>query len=260
MTKVFAILSGKGGTGKTTLAVAIGAALAKLGNSTVIIDGNMGYRNCDMLFGAESRIVYDLKDLLEEQAQMDEVLVHHQQGLKLALLPAAQSRIKQPFSFKKLIDELKEQFAFILIDCPGREEEMISSLLEENKDIESIVITSADRLALRDTEKIIDLLWNINRSRPSLVINQLYPSYIKEEIVPLPSQIALHLDIPLLGYISYNQPLAKLLYTEEDFPLEALKVEKAFLQIAKRLMGQEIPTGEGKLKKRLPIWHFTKEG
>ena len=75
MGEVIVIVSGKGGVGKTTSAAHIGAAFAVGGKRVALIDADMGLRNLDIALGAESKIVYDLADVLDGVCSLDEALL-----------------------------------------------------------------------------------------------------------------------------------------------------------------------------------------
>ena len=64
MGKTIAIVSGKGGTGKTMFAANLGATLSKLGKHTILIDMDTGLRNLDLYLGLENRVVYDVNDVM----------------------------------------------------------------------------------------------------------------------------------------------------------------------------------------------------
>ena len=63
--RVIVVTSGKGGVGKTTTTANISMALAKLGKKVVVVDGDTGLRNLDIILGLENRIVYTLVDVVE---------------------------------------------------------------------------------------------------------------------------------------------------------------------------------------------------
>lgn len=122
MGEVYVVTSGKGGVGKTTTTANIGAALAMEGNSVVLLDADIGLRNLDVVLGLENRIVYDLIDVVEGACRLKQALVKDKRFDGLFLLPAAQTRDKDAVSPKQMQDlcnELKEQFDYILIDCPA---------------------------------------------------------------------------------------------------------------------------------------------
>ena len=57
MLKVILVASGKGGTGKTSLTAGVGAALAANGHRVLVIDGDCGLRNLDIVLGMSDRVV-----------------------------------------------------------------------------------------------------------------------------------------------------------------------------------------------------------
>ena len=64
MGTVALITSGKGGAGKTTITVNLGATLAQKGARVVLVDFNMGLRNLDIYLGMEDTCLFDLGDVL----------------------------------------------------------------------------------------------------------------------------------------------------------------------------------------------------
>ena len=63
MLKVILVASGKGGTGKTSLTAGVGAALAANGHRVLVIDGDCGLRNLDIVLGMSDRVVYSFADV-----------------------------------------------------------------------------------------------------------------------------------------------------------------------------------------------------
>ena len=121
MGEVIVITSGKGGVGKTTTTANIGTGLAKLNKKVVLIDTDIGLRNLDVVMGLENRIVYNIVDVIEENCKLRQALIKDKRYDTLFLLPAAQTRDKTsvtPEQMKKLTAELKEEFDYIILDCP----------------------------------------------------------------------------------------------------------------------------------------------
>ena len=122
MSEVIVVTSGKGGVGKTTTSANVGTGLAKLNKKVVLIDTDIGLRNLDVVMGLENRIVYNLVDVVEGNCRITQALIKDKRYPNLYLLPSAQTRDKtsvSPDQMKKLIDELKEEFDYIILDCPA---------------------------------------------------------------------------------------------------------------------------------------------
>ena len=88
--RVIVMTSGKGGVGKTTATANLGLGLAKHGSKVVLIDGDIGLRNLDIILGLENRIVYHLVDVVRGRCQVRQALVKDKRFPDLSLLPASQ--------------------------------------------------------------------------------------------------------------------------------------------------------------------------
>ena len=100
----------------------MGTGLAVLGKRVVLIDTDIGLRNLDVVMGLENRIVYNLVDVAEGNCRMKQALIRDKRYPNLYLLPAAQTRDKSavtPEQMIKLTDDLKDDFDYILLDCPA---------------------------------------------------------------------------------------------------------------------------------------------
>ena len=62
MSQVIAVVSGKGGTGKTSFTTLTGMALAQLGKKTLLLDCDIGLRNLDLYLGVSDRALMDFTD------------------------------------------------------------------------------------------------------------------------------------------------------------------------------------------------------
>src|SRR5690606_24488629 len=149
--RVVTITSGKGGVGKTTTTANIGAGLAAMGKSVVLIDADIGLRNLDIVLGLENRIVYDLVDVVEGTCRLRQAMIRDKRLNNLHLIPAAQTREKEsisPQQMKTLCDELRRQFDFVLIDSPaGIEQGFRNSIAGAD---EVVVVTNPEVSSVRD--------------------------------------------------------------------------------------------------------------
>jgi flagellar biosynthesis protein FlhG len=83
--QVIAVTGGKGGVGKTSVAVNLSVALAALGRRVVLLDGDLGLANADVFLGLSPR--YTLAHVLSGERTLDEIMVQAPQGFHL--IPAA---------------------------------------------------------------------------------------------------------------------------------------------------------------------------
>ena len=68
MAKIIVVTSGKGGVGKTTTSASFASGLALRGHKTAVIDFDVGLRNLDLIMGCERRVVYDLINVIQGEA------------------------------------------------------------------------------------------------------------------------------------------------------------------------------------------------
>jgi len=79
--KVIAITGGKGGVGKTLTAVNLGAALARLGRSTMLLDADLGMANVDVLLGLRARL--NLEHVVNGECALEDVILNASSGLRI---------------------------------------------------------------------------------------------------------------------------------------------------------------------------------
>ena len=83
--QVIAVTGGKGGTGKTSVAVNLATALAQSGRKTMLLDGDLGLSNCDVLLGLTPR--YTLEQVLRGERALEEIILETPSGVRV--VPAA---------------------------------------------------------------------------------------------------------------------------------------------------------------------------
>ena len=174
MSEVIVITSGKGGVGKTTTTANIGTGLAQLNKKVVMIDTDIGLRNLDVVMGLENRIVYNLVDVVEGKCRIRQALIKDKKYPDLCLLPSAQTRDKDavtPEQMVELINELREEFDYILLDCPaGIEQGFKNAVAGADR---ALVVTTPEVSAIRDADRIVGLLEANEMKRIDLIVNRL---------------------------------------------------------------------------------------
>ena len=241
--KVVTITSGKGGVGKTTTTANLGIALASLGYKVVCIDTDIGLRNLDVVLGLENRIVYDLVDVIEGQCRLAQAMIRDKRFHELFLIPAAQTRDKSaiaPSDMVRLCDSLRDEVDWIVVDSPAGIERGFRNALAPADNV--LVITNPEVSAVRDADRIIGLVEAEEKGPASLVINRINATMVKNGDMISADDVVELLAVPLIGLVPDDE--AVLVSTNHGQPVvlnEKSKAGRAFMNIAKRLNGEEVP-------------------
>ena len=250
MGKVIMVASGKGGTGKTTTAANVGAALSARGRLTVLVDMDMGLRNLDVALGLESSIVYDFMDLLEDRCTLDEVLVKVDGHENLYFIAAPQTRPVTAIDEEKIKgfwDSLRSRFDFCIADSPagiGGGFMYVAAGADE-----AMIVTLAELAALRDADRVISTLESKEIENIRLIVNRVRPEMIDKKIMLNMDECMDMLSIPMLGIVIDDEELLKSgLQGELAISNPDSQAGIAFRNIAARLCGEDVPIMEFKKK------------
>lgn len=242
MGEVIVITSGKGGVGKTTTTANIGAGLSEAGKKVVVIDTDLGLRNLDVVMGLENLIVYNLVDVIEGHCRLKQALIRDKRYDNLYLLPSAQTKDKSaisPGQMKKLTAELKEEFDYILLDCPaGIEQGFQNAIAGADR---AIVVTTPEVSAIRDADRIIGLLEKNHLRDNALVINRIRMDMVKRGDMMSIDDVTEILSIPLIGAIPDDESVV--IATNQGNPVISLHstAARAYMNICRRIMGDDVP-------------------
>lgn len=242
MGEVIVITSGKGGVGKTTTTANLGAGLSKLDKKVVVIDTDLGLRNLDVVMGLENLIVYNLVDVIEGTCRLKQALIRDKRYENLYLLPSAQTKDKtaiSPGQMKKLTSELKEEFDYILLDCPaGIEQGFMNAIAGANR---AIIVTTPEVSAIRDADRIIGLLEANHLNKMDLIINRIRMDMVKRGDMMTVDDVTEILSVPLIGALPDDEQVV--IGTNQGEPVIGLdsKAGTAYMNICKRITGMEVP-------------------
>jgi septum site-determining protein MinD len=155
-------------------------ALALMGQRVVAMDGDIGLRNLDVVMGLESRVVYDLVDVVEGRCRLRQAMIKDKRLSELYLIPAAQKRDKtavSPGDMIRVCDELRREFDFIFIDSPAGIERGFKNTVAPADEI--LIVTNPEVSAVRDADRIIGLVEAEEKPEPRLIINRLKPEMVR---------------------------------------------------------------------------------
>ena len=242
MSEVIVITSGKGGVGKTTTVANIGTGLAMLGKKVAVVDTDIGLRNLDVVLGLENRIVYNLVDVVNGSCRLRQALIRDKRHPELYLLPSAQTKDKtavSPEQMIKLTQELREEFDYVLLDCPaGIEQGFKNAIAGADK---AIVVTTPEVSAIRDADRIIGLLEAGDIRDIRLIINRLRPDMIARGDMMSVDDVLEILAVDLLGTILDDEQIVVATNQGEPLSGKNSQAEEEYMNICKRILGEDIP-------------------
>lgn len=233
------VTSGKGGTGKTSLTAGVSSCLAALGKRVLCIDLDIGLRNLDIALGMDDRAVMDFTDVMDRRCSLLTGAVEQPKIRGLHLLTAP-LRLEHPDfdRFRQVVEEAKEMYDFVLLDSPaGLGDGFQLAMCAADR---AVVVSATDPAALRDAQRAVsELIHMVDELH--LVMNRVEPRVMRH----LHTTIDEAMDtagLPLLGVVpedpkvvlaaGHGVPLV--LYTRRG-------AVRAYLNIAKRLLGQKVP-------------------
>jgi septum site-determining protein MinD len=252
MTKIVVVTSGKGGVGKTTTSASFSTGLAMKGFKTAVIDFDVGLRNLDLIMGCERRVVYDLINVIQGEANLNQALIKDKQCDNLFVLAASQTRDKDALTqegVEKVLKDLSAMgFDFIVCDSPAGIE--TGALMAMHFADEALVVTNPEVSSVRDSDRILGMLGSktkraIEGSEPikeHLLITRYNPHRVEEGQMLSLQDIQDILRIPLLGVIPESENVLQA--SNQGTPVIHLAntdVAEAYKDVIARFLGEDKP-------------------
>ena len=250
MAKIIVVTSGKGGVGKTTTSAAISTGLALKGYKTVVIDFDVGLRNLDLIMGCERRVVYDFVNVINQESNLKQTLIKDKRTENLYILPASQTRDKDALNqegVERVLNELKEEFDFIICDSPAGIERGAQMALYFAD--EAIIVTNPEVSSVRDSDRIIGILQSKSRKaekgetvKEHLLLTRYNPSRVEDGEMLGVNDIEEILAVDLLGVIPESQDVLKA--SNQGTPVildDKSDAGAAYSDAVSRLIGKDVP-------------------
>lgn len=238
--KAIVITSGKGGVGKTTTTANLGAALALKGKRVVVVDADIGLRNLDVIMGLENRIVFNIVDVVKGVCKLQQALIKSKRSNNLFLMPASQTDDKDvisPEEISTVIQKLKQEFHFVLIDSPAGIEQGFRNAAAAADD--AIIVTTPEVAALRDADRVIGLL-SAQGLEPKVIINRVDRDMVRRGDMMSPQDVIEILGVEQVGLVLRDNEVVISANTGEPVVYNPRsEAGMAFMRIADRLTGGE---------------------
>jgi MinD-like ATPase involved in chromosome partitioning or flagellar assembly len=246
MSQSIVISSGKGGVGKTNIAVNLGVALSKLGKKVVIVDASLTTPDVSLHLGIPFHI-RSLAHLLKDKSDINDATFEHKSGLRI--IPGhVHIDVLKEFEgrkFSKLLSKLKKGHDFVLVDCaPSLGREAVSTI----KSCDSMVAVANPELAsVVNCSKALQIAKDFNVKPLGVVLNKV--NSFKHELKESDIKPLLH-NIPIIGKIPHDKNMLLAIKKSEAvvnyYPNSKASIE--FENIASFLSGVKIKKDK-KIKK-----------
>ena len=252
MAKIIVVTSGKGGVGKTTTSASFATGLALRGHKTAVIDFDVGLRNLDLIMGCERRVVYDLINVIQGEATLNQALIKDKQCPELFVLAASQTRDKDALTLegvKKILDDLATMdFEYIICDSPAGIE--TGALMAMHFADEALVVTNPEVSSVRDSDRILGMLSSKTQRaidggdpvKEHLLITRYNPSRVDQGQMLSLEDIQDILRIKLIGVIPESETVLQA--SNQGVPavhMQGSDVSEAYKDVIDRFLGQDKP-------------------
>ena len=252
MAKIIVVTSGKGGVGKTTSSASFSSGLALRGHKTAVLDFDVGLRNLDLIMGCERRVVYDLVNVINNEATLNQALIKDKHCDNLFVLPASQTRDKDALSeagVERVLNDLVAMgFEYIVCDSPaGIERGAVMALTFAD---EAIVVTNPEVSSVRDSDRILGIIQAKSRRaqnggepvKEHLLITRYVPKRVDAGEMLSYTDVQEILRIPLLGIIPESESV--LHASNQGNPaihMAGSDVAQAYQDVVARFLGEDVP-------------------
>ena len=233
MGKVFGIVSGKGGVGKSPVSVGLGLSFAQKGNSVLLVDMDEGLRCLDLLLCLESQTVFDLSDVLKGK-EIEAAVYSSDFCENLKLIPAPhkvglieKEKLEQ---FAKTVSEL---YDVVIFDFPAGIDTALYSALP--KDTLFLTVAVPDPVSVRDAAAMSEVL-SENGLEARLIINRFKYKIKRKLRFKNIDDIIDSAYLRLVGIVPESDEISIFSLTHR-LPKKC-RAAKALSRIAKRLSGE----------------------
>lgn len=234
MGKVYVVISGKGGVGKTTSAINLGVSMNDLGEEIIIVDANLTTPNLGLHLGSPI-VPITLNHVINDKAKVEEAIYEHETGTKILPSSLSINELKN-LNPDKLVDisrKLRKISDNVILDSSAGLGDEAKASIKAGDEI--IIITNAEISAVTDALKTIKLAEQMDKKILGVIVTR-YEN--KKWEMPLDT-IRDMLEIPILGVVPEDDSVKESQRLKNAVLITHPKSDasKAYRRITKRILG-----------------------
>lgn len=242
MGEVIAVLSGKGGTGKTSVCAGVATALAEESLKILCIDCDIGLRNLDISLGLSEAAAPSFLEVMDSGTSMDWAFQHPvYPSLRFLTAPMNCSAEEiDADSFCAMLRKARAFFDYIFLDAPAGVDagfRLVSKAADR-----FLLVTGSGPAAVRDAARVGDLLELMGKRNVRLIVNRVDRDMLDTLRLTI-DDVMDNAGLPLAGVIPEDPyiTLAAAFHTPVLKYAKRCSAVKAFRRIAKRVQGFQQP-------------------
>lgn len=173
MAELIAVLSGKGGTGKTSVCAGVATALAKEGLRVLCIDCDIGLQNLDIALGISDLGAISFQDVYRGDYTLEQA-ARHPDYPSLSFLTAPMNcpaGMVDRDAFAQMLQAAREKFHYVFLDAPAGIEAGFNLAAQYADRV--LLVTGSDPAAVRDATRASQILEQMGKKNVRLIVNRI---------------------------------------------------------------------------------------
>jgi flagellar biosynthesis protein FlhG len=252
-TRIITITSGKGGVGKTNMAVNLAISFARIGKKVTLLDADLGLANVNVILGVIPK--YTLYHMIRQQKTMKEIITDTEYGIQFVAGASGFTKIAN------LNDEERKSFIEEMLALSDADILIIDTSAGVSKNVldfvaaadDTLIITTPEPTAITDAYGIIKIIateFNNTNMGLKLVVNRVDSvvegKKVAERVISIANQF-LNIKVDYLGFI-FEDPLVQSSVLKQR-PFSVVdpkgKAAQCLMNIVSRLEKIEYKEGSG---------------
>ena len=200
MGELLAVLSGKGGTGKTSVCAGLATALAEAGLDVLCIDCDIGLRNLDISLGMQQISALSFTDVSQGGYSLEQAAVHPDYP-KLHFLTAPINCVAENIDtdmFLTMLAQARQRYRYIFLDAPAGIDAGFQLAARFADRV--LLVTGSDPAAVRDASRAGEILELMGKTDVRLIVNRINPKMVSAMDLTI-DDVMDRAGLPLMGIV-----------------------------------------------------------